>query len=57
MKGLETAPRPRPHRRLEAKPMELIHRTARAVHRLRARYRNALERLRRNDYDPAGWWR
>jgi hypothetical protein len=55
--GLETAPRPRPHRCLEAKPMELVHRTVRAARRLRTRYLTALEWLRRNDYDPAGWWR
>ena len=37
--------------------MELVHGTVRRLRKVAARYRTALEWLRRNDYDPAGWWR
>lgn len=37
--------------------MEFVHATACTLRTVAARYQIALQWLRRNDYDPAGWWR
>ncbi|HEY3507074.1 MAG TPA: hypothetical protein VGN37_30310 [Actinocatenispora sp.] len=56
MIGLETSPRPRPIERLEY-PMELVHRIARALARLRERCHAWHDTVADRPVDPAGWWR